>query len=462
MEATGIRINKDYIDKVIPEIEQKVKRLNQEVIEDKLYKVWQKEYGSKTNLGSSDQLRHMLFNKMGYKSTEVTAKGKEKTSRAVLDVFNIPLLQKRDEIQKLNKVLSTYIMGIKREMVKHDDGFWYVHPVHNLHTTSTYRPSSEMPNVRNVPKRDEEMAKFVRRCYLPLPGHHLVSIDFSTLEVKIAYCLHKDPVMKKYLEEGGDMHEDAAIDLFMLPRKLVERKTTRDCAKNRYVFASFYGSIWATPAPDKMGTAQFTWQWIQQKNPVLPNGVKLIDHLANKGITELGPVDGKIDPPQNTWAYHVKQVDKKLWERFKVYDQWRKQAYEDYKKKGYMEYVTGFVVHTHHKRNDVINYVVQGPAYHVNLKSCILIDRWIQRHKLKSRLINEIYDCIVASVHPNELQDYINYATTIMSKKVPELWPWIITPLKTEVDVTGVDEDWSKEKEWVKNNDRFELWQQKN
>lgn len=468
LESTGMRINKSFIDKTMPEIEARIKTLTAKMKNDKVFKVWERTFGSKTNLDSPDQLRTIVYDKLGHKIEETTKTGKAKVSRAVLDEIDLPLLRIRDEVQKLQKTFGTFLTGIKREMVEHDDGDWYVHPVHNLHSASTYRPSAEAPNVRNVPKRDPEMSKFTRKCFLPMRGHHMVEIDFNMHEVRIGYCNHKDPVMKVYLEDdSSDMHRDASFDLFFMdPNEYktwnkdqagIWKKGPRDCAKNRFVFASFFGSTWLSPHGG-IGTAQFTWQWIKRNRKlVLPNGLTLKKHLARNGVKELGPVEPGSDPSKGSWAYHVRQVDRKLWERFRVYDQWRKDIYTEYKRNGYMEYKTGFVVHTHHKRNDVINYVVQGPAYHCDLRCCIWLDKWLRKYKMKSRIINEVYDCIVMSVHPRELQDVLFKARYYMTKKLPKAWDWIITPMKTETEVAPVDADWSCLSEWTIQGNEWRL-----
>ena len=58
--------------------------------------------------------------------------------------------------------------------------------------------------------------KTTRKALYPRPGHQLLEVDYSGLEVRIAACYHKDPVMLKYINTGYDMHADMAAQIFMI------------------------------------------------------------------------------------------------------------------------------------------------------------------------------------------------------------------------------------------------------
>jgi len=253
VEAAGIRIDVKYLDDVTDKIKRSISDIESNMRKGSIWKQWTKKYGPNEKL-ARPKLGKLLFEDLGYKVHEYTEKTKElkgssrkaKMDKTALERIKHPFVKSFLEVEGLKKVLSTYLEGLKREAVKHKDNCWYIHPSYSLNIASTYRSTCSDPNFQNIPKRNEEMYELVRRSYLPHPGHHLVEIDFSTLEVRIAYCNHKDPVMFKYLtDKSTDMHRDMAMQLFCMDLwDPAYKKTLRDSAKNQFVFPEFYGSVY--------------------------------------------------------------------------------------------------------------------------------------------------------------------------------------------------------------------------
>ena len=126
--------------------------------------------------------------------------------------MGIPELDNLLRIRKLKKVRDTYLEGFLREQVN-----GYIHPFFNLHLVRTYRSSSDHPNFQNIPKRDKEAMNIVRRAIFPRPGHQLLELDYSGLEVRIAACYHKDKTMLRYIgDPHSDMHGDMAKQIFII------------------------------------------------------------------------------------------------------------------------------------------------------------------------------------------------------------------------------------------------------
>ena len=458
IEATGVRVNMPYLRATTQEITDKVSDLVAAMKKSSVYRLWEREFGTRTNLDSPKQLAKILFDKLGHPVKYRTDKTQQaKTDKLALDHIDLPFVRKYETARNLNKTLKTYLAGISRHAVRHADGEWYVHCNYNLNVASTYRSTCNDINFQNVPKRDEGMSRFVRRCYLPLPGHHMVEIDFSTLEVRVAYCYHKDPRMETYLrDKSTDMHRDTAADLFKLPLSLLiehakeAKKTVRDSAKNQFVFPEFYGSVW-------FQCAQNIWEAMGRKKWTVPGGKQLlIDYMRDKGIRELGSTDPRQDPQKGTFAHHVREVERKLWKRFSVYDKWKREWFEQYQRRGWFEMFTGFVVSTQHSRNDVINYPVQGAAFHCLMWCLIQLNKWIRKYDLESRIVGQIHDCMVLSVSPAELQDVLTYCHWLMTVALPRAWKWICIPMETESEVADVDADWSEERAWKKGTN--DIW----
>lgn len=452
IEAAGVRVNADYVNKTETHIREQIRHIQADMKKDEFYRTWHKRYGDKTNLGSYEQIGNILFNVMGYESKERTATGRVKTDADALEDIEHPFVKKFQKVQHHKKTLDTYLCGIKREMVK-ERKCWMVHPIYNLHTASTYRSSCDNPNFQNVPKRNPEMANLIRPSYLPHPGHHIVEIDFGQLEVRVAKCYNKDPVLGKYIKDKTtDMHRDTAMKLFLLKKEEVFKKTTRDSAKNEFVFPEFYGSVY-------FNCAKNIWKSIKRRDfRVGENGKSIYEHLAEHGITERGACIAGEEPVKGTFEAHVKEVEEWMWhEQYKVYTEWKRKWFADYQKTGGFAFHTGFYVSGVLKRNDVINYPIQGSAFHCLLWCLIQIDAWLRKYKMRSRIIGEIHDSMIASVHPAELQDFLNYSYHVMTVALLKHWRWIDVPMEVEADVGPVDGHWMTSKLWVPNNGNWSL-----
>ena len=66
VEANGIRVDVDYLDKTIGKVQRRIDSLTKKLKEGEEWKVWQRVYRAKANLGSRPQLGRVLFREMGY------------------------------------------------------------------------------------------------------------------------------------------------------------------------------------------------------------------------------------------------------------------------------------------------------------------------------------------------------------------------------------------------------------
>jgi DNA polymerase I-like protein with 3'-5' exonuclease and polymerase domains len=146
---------------------------------------------------------------------------------------------------------------------------------------------------------------------------------------------------------------------------------------------------------------------------------------------------------------HVKEVESDFWDnRFGVYGQWKKDMYEEYLKTGYMDSFTGFKYIGNFRRNQVINFPVQGSAFHCLLWSVIQLEKML-RKGWKSRLIGQIHDSVIAEVHKDELQDFLGKSMKIMCKDTMKHYEdWLIVPLEVEAEVSPVGRSWYDKKEY--------------
>lgn len=433
VEASGMRIDTAYLDRIISKTKKRIVRLARKLEEAEEVKIWKKKYRSKFNLNSGEQLAFILFEVLGHRSEERTEKGRPKTDDESLEKLNIPFVADYLYLKKMQKALTTYLVGIQREVV---DGF--IHPNFNLNTVSTFRSSSDNPNFQNIPVRDEEIGRMVRTAFIPRKGRRIIETDAKGIEVTVAACYHKDPAMIEYIvDESKDMHRDMAMECYKLKQSQVGKKI-RYCGKNMFVFPQFYGDWY-------ISCAESLWNAMDKLQLTTEDGILVRDHLFSKGIKRLGKLDPKEKPILGTFEHHIQQVERRFWEvRFPIYTQWKKRWYEAYKKKGWFLTKTGFICQGHMKKNEVINYPVQGSAFHCLLECLIeLVRVQLVQRKMKSLIVGQIHDSIVGDVPEEETDEYCGLMHELFTKRLKRIWDWIIIPLKIEIEAAPIDQPWS-------------------
>src|SRR5690606_22002170 len=149
-------------------------------------------------------------------------------------------------------------------------------------------------------KRDEDTSELIRRSIIPRKGHVLVELDYSGIEVRISCCYHKDDNLISYVKDPSkDMHRDTGGDIFMCKQDQIS-KEMRFVAKNSFVFAEFYGSVYQQCAPN-------IWGEIERRDLKLEDGTPIKEHLKRKGIKDRGDCDFDREPRRNTFEHHLKQ-----------------------------------------------------------------------------------------------------------------------------------------------------------
>lgn len=437
-ERQGLRVDMDYVEKKKRHLVHKVDNLEKVFKNTNFFRHWQHTVKGTINIHSNIQLAHFLYSVKGLKIEKQTTSGQGSTDDEALRQMNIPELTNLLEIRKLKK-LQGYLDLFEREQV---DG--YLHPFFNLHLVQTFRSSSDHPNFQNIPKRDEESMQTCRRALYPRPGHQLLEVDYSGLEVRIAACYHKDSTMLKYLNDlRSDMHTDVAKQIFMVndfDKNIAEHYVLRQAVKNGFVFPEFYGDYYKNCA---IGMA-CTWgklsqgKWHPGEGIPMPQGT-LGDHLIAKGIKSF-----------DAFVEHIKVIEADFWgNRFPEYAEWKERWYNTYKKYGYIDLLTGFRCSGIMDRKQVINYPVQGAAFHCNLFSFIEADRKMREEKWDTKLLGQIHDSIVFDVNPNELQHVIETVKRISTVGISDSWKWIIVPLDVDFELAPIDGSWAEKTKYT-------------
>lgn len=436
VELNGIRIDVDLLKITKRRLSRRIRKLKTKIEEDNAWKKWQRRYGSETNIASRTQLGTVLFEEMGFESVSQTAGGREATDEEALQGIDHPFVKAWIRHAKYEKTLGTFLKGIEKEMV---DG--RLHPSFNLHTVRSYRSSSDSPNFQNFPVRDKEIAEIIRSLFIASKGCVLVENDFASIEVNLSACYHHDENFISYITTPGkDMHRDMAAQIYMLEPDEVD-KDARYGAKNKFVFPQFYGDFY-------IACARSLWDWIDRGKLKGPDGKSLRKHLNRNGITKLGACDPEQDPVQGTFEAHLREVEHDFWnQRFGEYGQWRKDWYRQYLDKGYFDLLTGFRVHGTFPKNAVTNYPVQGSAFHCLLWTLIQANRALRKYKMRSKIVGQIHDSLIADVRVEELSDYLAIVEEITTERLRKHWPWICVPMRVEYEIAPVGSNWFQKRE---------------
>lgn len=136
VERAGVAIHVERLDKAISDAEKEVKKIEAELKQDPVFSIWRREFGKEAKLGSTQQLARVLYDKMGIECKKKTEKGNPSVDEQSLQDVDHPFVKKLFKMKHLDKTVSTFLKGIRREVI---DGL--VHPFYNLHTAVTYRSS---------------------------------------------------------------------------------------------------------------------------------------------------------------------------------------------------------------------------------------------------------------------------------------------------------------------------------
>ena len=353
----------------------------------------------------------------------------------------IPNNHKITKIEYINKIVDVYDIEIE----EHHNFIANEICVHN---------SSDSPNFQNIPIRNPEISKLVRRAFVSRDGYQLVEVDYGGAEIHGAAWYHKDPVMLEYLcNPKKDLHRDMAKQCYLLPKNELTKSTDKDdakrikniryCGKNMFVFPQFYGDYY-------IDCSRALWEAIGVMKLHTKDGRSLYKFLKTNGIKKLGICDPKQKPRKGTFEKHIQDVEHDFWNnRFKIYNQWRKEWYWSYQKRGWFNTLTGFHFEGYFKRNEVINYPVQGVAFHCLLWSLIRIQKLLKKYSMRTLIVGQIHDSIISDVYRKELQNYLEICRQVMVVDIKKHWKWIITPIDIEAEVSPLGGNWH-EKEKVK------------
>ena len=228
MEWNGIRIDEPFFARMGEELRAQLRRVEQDIYA---------EAGEEFNIGSTPQLREILFGKLGLPVIKKTKTGAS-TDVDVLQALaakghRLPTLLM--EYRQVEKLRGTYVEALPRTV---NPTTGRIHTSFSQTISATGRLSSSDPNLQNIPIRTE-MGAEIRRGFIPAEGQRFVSADYSQIELRILAHYSGDEAFVEAFRTGIDIHRQTASIIFGVATDSVT-KEMRDRAKT-VNFGIIYG-----------------------------------------------------------------------------------------------------------------------------------------------------------------------------------------------------------------------------
>lgn len=375
MEIEGFPLNKEALNI----INEKYKIILNELTEkiDELAEV-------KINLSSPKQVADLLFNKLMLPSNK-----KQSTSIEILNNIKhlhpiVPLLI---EYRKYSKLISTYTSGLSDYIFP--DG--KIHALFNQALTTTGRLSSSEPNLQNISVRDEE-GKLIRKAFFyDEDDLSLLSLDYSQIELRLLSHMANVSLLIKAFNEGKDVHEQTAREIFNIPNNEEVPSSLRRKAKT-VNFGIVYGiSDW--------GLAEQLSCPIQEAKTIINNFYLVYPEIKTyfDNVIEFANKNNYVTTLFKRRRYILELNSDNYQTR-----EFGKRAAQ--------------------------NAPIQGTAADLIKMAMIKIDEEITKQQLKSKLILQIHDELIFKIYPEEKEIMYNLVKSTMEN---------IYPLKVKLEVDG-------------------------
>jgi DNA polymerase-1 len=204
METNGIKLDVELLKIISSELEKKISKLD--------YKIHKLAGDESFNINSSQQLAHILFERMKLPTTDI------KRTQTGYSVAATELEKLKDkhiiinfisQYRELVKLKSTYVDALPKLVSRKTNR---LHTTFHQTVTATGRLSSSDPNLQNIPIRTE-IGREIRKAFVAEPKRKLLSADYSQIELRIIAVVSGDKRMKEIFEKGIDVHAATAAEI---------------------------------------------------------------------------------------------------------------------------------------------------------------------------------------------------------------------------------------------------------
>ncbi len=231
MERHGVLLDTKLLAQLSREFGEKMVALEKKAHE---------QAGQPFNLNSPKQIQEILFDKQGLKPVKKTPSGAPSTDEDSLEQLALdhPLPKLILEYRGLAKLKSTYSDKLPLMV---DPGTGRVHTNYAQAVAVTGRLASNDPNLQNIPIRTAE-GRRIREAFIADQGCHLVSADYSQIELRIMAHISQDASLLKAFAAGEDIHRATAAEIFGVDLSAV------DAEQRRYAKVINFGLIYGMSA----------------------------------------------------------------------------------------------------------------------------------------------------------------------------------------------------------------------
>ena len=374
IERNGVLLDYALLHKQSHELGEKLRTLEQHAFEIA---------GQSFNLNSPKQIQEILFNQLKLPVIKKTPTGVPSTDEEVLQqlALDYPLPKLLLDYRGLAKLKSTYTDKLPL-MMNPETG--RVHTNYAQAVAVTGRLASSDPNLQNIPVRTAE-GRRIREAFIAPPQHRIVSADYSQIELRIMAHLSQDAGLLKAFAAGEDIHRATAAEVFGVPLDQVDQE------QRRYAKVINFGLIY--------------------------------------GMSEFG-LASQLGIERSAARAYIERY----FARYPGVERYMQETREKARKLGYVETVSGRrlwlpeINHTNGNRRQgaeraAINAPMQGTAADIIKLAMIAVQNWLEKEKLRSKLIMQVHDELVLEVPDAEI-DIVQsalpgYMCNVMKLDVP-------------------------------------------
>ena len=383
MEIEGIKVDREYLEDVKLELEEKMSSVEKEIYEIA---------GHEFNIMSPAQLADVLFVELEIPYPKRVKNNKYSTSKDILDKISFvnPIVDKVLEYRMLSKLYSNYAVGLLSEI--REDG--RIHTTYTQTLTRTGRLSSISPNLQNIPARDE-YGRLVRKAFVADDDSVLLSSDYSQVELRVFASMANAEDMIEAFKEDKDIHTKTASDIYHVPMNEVTK------AMRRTAKAVNFGIIY---------------------------GISSFGLSEDLGIN-IGEAKEFIDKYLETFPgiseYMREEKDEAYKNGYVTTLMNRRRVIDELKSSNYMIRQSG--------ERMALNTPIQGTAADILKKAMVELYEELNKCKLKSKILLQVHDELVLNVKNNELEE-----VKVLVKDIMENTFKLQVPLKVEIE-TGTN-----------------------
>ena len=219
MEIAGVRLDTGFLQDLSLELDRRLAEIEKGIF---------KQVGHSFNINSTQQLAAVLFDELGLKppgGARRTSSGHYSTAADVLEELreSNPVVDRILEQRELAKLKSTYADALPQQV---NPDTQRVHTSYSQTGSVTGRLASSDPNLQNIPIRTD-LGRQIRRAFIAAPGHVLLSVDYSQIELRIVAHMANDKAMIRAFKEDQDIHATTAAAVFGVPADVVSPEMRR-------------------------------------------------------------------------------------------------------------------------------------------------------------------------------------------------------------------------------------------